>query len=44
MISQAEPAQVSTPMATAAAVTMGVLTLAGSAWLIKWVPAYAPDR
>ena len=28
----------------AAAVTMGVLTWAGSAWLIKWVPAYAPDR
>ena len=28
----------------AAAVTMGVLTLVGSAWLIKWVPAYAPDR
>ena len=26
----------------AAAVTMGVLTWAGSAWLIKWVPAYAP--
>ena len=28
----------------AAAVTMGVLTMAGSAWLIRWVPAYAPDR
>ena len=28
----------------AAAVTMGLLTWAGSAWLIKWVPAYAPDR
>ena len=25
----------------AAAVTMGLLTWAGSAWLIKWVPAYA---
>jgi MFS family permease len=28
----------------AASVTMGLLTWAGSAWLIKWVPAYAPDR
>jgi MFS family permease len=28
----------------AAAVTMGVLTWAGSAWLARWVPAYAPDR
>ena len=28
----------------AAAVTMGVLTLAGSAWLIRWVPAYRPDH
>jgi MFS family permease len=28
----------------AAAVTMGVLTWAGSAWLVKWVPAYASDR
>jgi len=26
----------------AAAVTMGLITWAGSAWLIKWVPAYAP--
>ena len=26
----------------AAAVTMGLLTWAGSAWLIKWVPAYSP--
>jgi len=25
----------------AAAVTMGVLTWAGSVWLMKWVPAYA---
>jgi hypothetical protein len=25
----------------AAAVTMGLLTWAGCAWLIKWVPAYA---
>jgi MFS family permease len=25
----------------AAAVTMGLLTWAGSAWLVKWVPAYA---
>jgi MFS family permease len=25
-----------------AAVTMGLITWAGSAWLIKWVPAYAP--
>ena len=31
------------PLAAAAA-TMGVLTLAGSAWLARWVPAYAPDR
>jgi MFS family permease len=28
----------------AAAVTMGLLTWAGSAWLIKWVPVYAPAR
>lgn len=28
----------------AAAVTMGVLTWAGSAWLIKWVPGNAPER
>jgi MFS family permease len=28
----------------AAAVTMGVLTWAGSGWLIKWVPKYAPKR
>ncbi len=28
------------PLAAAAA-TMGLLTWAGSAWLIKWVPAYA---
>jgi MFS family permease len=27
---------------TVAAVTMGLITWAGSAWLIKWVPAYAP--
>jgi len=27
-----------------AAVTMGVLTWAGSGWLIKWVPKYAPRR
>jgi MFS family permease len=27
----------------AAAVTMGLITWAGSAWLIKWVPAYAPQ-
>jgi MFS family permease len=27
---------------TLAAVTMGLITWAGSAWLIKWVPAYAP--
>ena len=27
-----------------AAVTMGVLTWAGSGWLIKWVPKYAPKR
>jgi MFS family permease len=26
----------------AAAVTMGLITWAGSAWLIKWVPAYSP--
>ena len=26
----------------AAAVTMGLITWAGAAWLIKWVPAYAP--
>lgn len=26
----------------AAAVTMGLITWAGSAWLIKWVPPYAP--
>jgi len=26
----------------AAAVTMGLITWAGSVWLIKWVPAYAP--
>jgi MFS family permease len=26
----------------AATVTMGLITWAGSAWLIKWVPAYAP--
>jgi MFS family permease len=26
----------------AAAVTMGLLTWAGSAWLIKWLPGYAP--
>jgi MFS family permease len=26
----------------AAAVTMGLITWAGSAWLIKWVPRYAP--
>ena len=28
----------------AAAVTMGLITWAGSAWLIKWVPVYAPVR
>jgi MFS family permease len=28
----------------AAAVTMGLLTWAGSAWLVKWVPRYAPGR
>jgi MFS family permease len=28
----------------AAAITMGSLTWAGSAWLIKWVPSYAPGR
>jgi MFS family permease len=28
----------------AAAITMGLLTWAGSAWLIKWVPRYAPER
>jgi MFS family permease len=28
----------------AAAVTMGLITWAGSAWLIKWVPVYAPGR
>jgi MFS family permease len=28
----------------AAAVTMGLLTWAGSAWLVKWVPAYADTR
>jgi MFS family permease len=28
----------------AAAVTMGLITWAGSAWLIKWVPAYAPRQ
>jgi MFS family permease len=28
----------------AAAITMGLLTWAGSAWLIKWVPRYAPGR
>jgi len=28
----------------AAAITMGLLTWAGSAWLIKWVPVYAPAR
>ena len=28
----------------AAAVTMGLVTWAGSAWLIKWVPVYAPGR
>ena len=27
----------------AAAVTMGLITWAGSAWLIKWVPSYAPQ-
>ena len=27
-----------------AAVTMGLLTWAGSGWLIKWVPKYAPKR
>jgi MFS family permease len=27
-----------------AAVTMGVLTWAGSGWLIKWVPKYAPSQ
>jgi MFS family permease len=27
----------------AATVTMGLITWAGSAWLIKWVPAYAPQ-
>lgn len=27
---------------SAAAVAMGLITWAGSAWLIKWVPAYAP--
>jgi MFS family permease len=27
---------------TLAAATMGLITWAGSAWLIKWVPAYAP--
>jgi MFS family permease len=26
----------------AAAVSMGLITWAGSAWLLKWVPAYAP--
>jgi len=28
----------------AAAITMGLLTWAGSAWLVKWVPRYAPGR
>jgi MFS family permease len=28
----------------AAAVTMGLLTWAGSGWLVRWVPAYAPAR
>jgi MFS family permease len=28
----------------AAAVAMGLITWTGSAWLIKWVPAYAPRR
>ena len=28
----------------AAAVTMGLITWAGAAWLIKWVPVYAPRR
>ena len=28
----------------AAAITMGALTLGGSGWLIKWVPAYAAPR
>jgi MFS family permease len=28
----------------AAAVSMGLITWAGSAWLFKWVPAYAPRR
>jgi MFS family permease len=28
----------------AAAVTMGLITWAGSAWLIRWVPVYAPRR
>ena len=28
----------------AASVTMGVLTLAGSGWLVRWVPAYGSDR
>jgi MFS family permease len=27
-----------------AAVTMGLITWAGSGWLIKWVPKYAPTR
>ena len=27
-----------------AAVTMGLLTWAGSGWLVKWVPRYAPGR
>ena len=28
----------------AAAITMGLLTWAGSVWLVKWVPRYAPGR
>jgi MFS family permease len=28
----------------AAAVSMGLITWAGSAWLLKWVPAYAPRQ
>ena len=28
----------------AAAVTMGLITWAGSGWLLRWVPAYAPAR
>jgi MFS family permease len=28
----------------AAAVSMGLITWAGSVWLLKWVPAYAPHR